>query len=89
MAIKFPRVHIAESVANRLLNIYDDLKASGTIQPAPPTMPNMPDVLPADTTLQGATIDAATTAAPGPLQDPTGMVGAGAVAQGDNLLDVL
>jgi hypothetical protein len=91
MAIKFPQVHIAESVANRILNVYDDLRASGKIQPAPPSEPNVPDIVPPDTMLQGATIEAATTptAQPGPLQDPTGMVGAGAVARGDNLLDVL
>lgn len=91
MAIKFPKVHIAESVANRILNIHDELRASGKIQPAPPSEPNVPDVIPADTMLQGATIEAATqpTAQPGPLQAPTGTVGPGAVARGENLLDVL
>ena len=41
MAIKFPKMHIAESVVNRLMNLADDLPEPQAATAAPvPTVPN-------------------------------------------------
>ena len=51
--IRFPRMHIAESVVNRILNAADDIQ---TTEMAPPNIPQMPG----NVAQQGAAIDQAT-----------------------------
>lgn len=51
MSIRFPKMHIAQSVVNRILNVADGIQPSPT--PAPP--PAAPD--PAQVAVQGAAID--------------------------------
>jgi hypothetical protein len=54
--IRFPRMHIAESVANRILNLADDMRTGGfTPSPEPPTPP--PE-LPHAPTMEGVGLDA-------------------------------
>lgn len=56
MPIRFPKMHIAESVSNRILNLADDMRAGGFMQPklAEPSMPELPPA----PTLEGAQLDA-------------------------------
>lgn len=88
--IKFPRVHIAKSVVNRILNARDELE--GSMQPAgaglelPP--PNVPDP-----TLAGAVIDEKVHTPPPenvpPLETPAEPPSdelAGMLARGDDLI---
>lgn len=86
--IKFPRVHIAESVKNRILNTRDELNSSrapaAAAPPAPP--PSVPDP-----ELEGAELDNNIAQPPGelpPLEtaEPGPDELAGAVARGDNLI---
>jgi hypothetical protein len=59
--IKFPRVHIAESVVNRILNLRDELQA-----PAPAAVDSAPPAVP-DPAGQGALIDAQLDMQPPPV----------------------
>lgn len=60
--IRFPRMHIADSVANRILNLSDDIQAT---QNAPPNIPQTASSV----AQQGAALDQA-------LQQPVGDVAA-------------
>jgi len=51
MTIKFPKVHIAESVVNRILDVRDGIEARAAAALA--TAPNVPD-----STTEGAVLDA-------------------------------
>jgi hypothetical protein len=62
MSIKFPSVHIAESVVNRILNLRDELGASR----APPPAPSAPPAVP-DPSGQGALLDAELDMQPPPV----------------------
>lgn len=89
--IKFPRVHIAQSVVNRILNTRDELRRSaaggeaGAPAPVPP--PNVPDP-----TLEGAELDNNLAEPPPaelpglepPAAEPNDL--AGVVARGDDLI---
>lgn len=86
--IKFPRVHVAESVVNRILNTRDELKAGRSPAPAPTPAPAPP--VP-DPTIPGAELDLELAQPPPanvpPLeQDPESDELAGAVAAGDDLI---
>lgn len=81
MAIRFPKIHIAESVANRILNIADGLPSSPSLPmaaPVPPDVPAQSDAL--ETQLQTPPMAA---------ELPAGADGAvvGAALRGDNLAD--
>lgn len=54
--IRFPKMHIAESVANRILNLADDMRAGGFM---PPPEPVPPPELPGAPTMEGAQLDQA------------------------------
>ncbi len=86
MPIKFPTMHIAESVVNRILNVSDELAAASAAPPAPPVAPE--PVVP-DTQLQSEELNAAIAsdvpALPGLSDSPD----PGATAGGDRLLDTL
>jgi len=89
--IKFPRVHIAESVQNRILNANAEIEL-GRMMAAPPPPPVPPPDLP-DTTLPSALIDAkVATPVPAdvpPLEappEPPAGERAGMVARGDDLI---
>ena len=89
--IKFPRVHIATSVQNRILNLRDELNSSAAApQAATPVPP--PDV--PDPALAGAVIDAQVSTPPPanvpPLeaQEPAADELGGMVARGDDLISV-
>lgn len=88
--IKFPSVHIATSVQNRILNVRDELEGHGA-QPKQPPAPVPPPVLP-DTELPGAIIDAKVNEPPPanvpPLetQEPPTDELAARIARGDNLI---
>lgn len=53
MAVRLPKMHIATSVVNRILNTYDEINQS--LAPAPAMMAEMPNV--PDPTLEGANLD--------------------------------
>jgi hypothetical protein len=86
---KFPRIHIAESVVNRILNINDTLQAGKEMEGIQGSMPDAPPSVP-DPTLEGGAINMA-------LAKPTEPVAlggataplAGAVAGGGDLLQSL
>lgn len=80
MPIRFPRMHIADSVVNRILNAADGLGI--TPRPSP-----TPDVPLGDEPL-GAAIERASTE-PTPDLEDSGNPLAGSVARGDNLVDGL
>jgi hypothetical protein len=64
--LKFPRMHIAQSVVNRIINIANQVQPSS--EPAPiDLIPNVPDP-----TAQGAAIDAAISTPPGAAAMPPG-----------------
>lgn len=80
--IKFPRVHIAKSVVNRILNMADGMPNNAAPKPMAPRVP--------DTMAQGANLDAALSspldaALPGIDNAPE----PGATASGKPLLDTL
>lgn len=54
MAIKFPKMHVAASVVNRILNVHDDIQAhvADTTLPEPTLDPN-----PTDPMIEGAMLD--------------------------------
>lgn len=80
MSIRFPKIHLAESVSNRILNIADGLPTA------------MPDVVPApmmpDIGTQGEALDAQLNTPPMPTELPGGTDGAvvGAALAGDSLV---
>ena len=82
MPINFPKHHIAESVTNRILNVWDDLRANdaaAAAAPAPPS-PSTPDAI----GMQGAQLDSALATPPpadmdGAIAAPT----AGSVMAGE------
>jgi len=55
--IPFPKMHIAESVVNRILNVHDELSAKQRTPQAPAGVSSEPVV--ADPTLQGVALDRA------------------------------
>lgn len=59
--IRFPKMHIAESVANRILNLADDMRAGGFM---PPPEPREPPTLPHAPIMEGAQLDQALAAPP-------------------------
>ncbi len=63
MPIRFPKMHIAESVANRILNLADDMRAGGFMPQPELAQPSMPD-LPPSPTMEGAQLDAQLAAPP-------------------------
>ncbi len=65
--INFPKVNIATSVVNRILNVHDELNR-GTPSPALPELQGMPDV--PEAAPEGAQLS-------GALAQPTPAVGAG------------
>lgn len=73
--IRFPKMHIAESVANRIMNLADDMRSGGFMPPGEPTPP--PEV-PASTALEGATLDQAlATPPPADMAAPPGLLAPG------------
>ncbi len=79
--IPFPKIHIATSVVNRILNIADGIE-----QQAPP-LP-MPQI--AEPSVQGAVIDAETAAGPPPNVPPLNeSPDAGALLSGRPALDTI
>lgn len=88
MAIRFPRMHIAESALNRILNLRDEL-AEETPPPAAPAAPVAAPTAP-DPALQGIELDAALAAPTPPVDapaEPDPLVGT--VARGTDLVDAL
>lgn len=87
--IKFPRVHIAQSVVNRILNTRDELARSS--QTPAVAAPTPPPAVP-DPTLEGAELDNNLAQPPPadlpPLEatEPAPDALASAVARGDNLI---
>ena len=82
MPIRFPRMHIAESVVNRILNVADELGVHGSgIRTPAPDVPDGADKL-------GAAIKRASTQ-PVPDLEPSADPIAGSVARGDDLVEGL
>jgi len=78
--VKFPRIHIAESVVNRILNTYDEIELSR--QPVePPTMPEAPPTVP-DPAVEGAVLQ-------GELMQPSPPVSGPELEQADITSTVL
>lgn len=65
--IRFPKMHIASSVTNRLLNLADELEADG-IASGSLVRASAPPI--ADTTMQSARLDAALSTPPAPAVPP-------------------
>ena len=80
--IKFPRMHIAESVVNRILNVADGMpdQGGGVEQPRP-AVP--------DTELTGAQLNRDLSQPIGPLPGLDAAPDPGATASGDPLLRTL
>lgn len=95
--VKFPSMHIASSVTNRILNVYDQLRASesptrgepGTAAVAPPPAPAVPDTEQAGTAIE-AVLASSTPAAP-ELGEPSGdaAMAVGSVLEGGSALEGL
>lgn len=79
MPIQFPRVNIATSVVNRILNVADGLGMNSTIN-------EVPDV-PQGTEQLGAAVEAGATSPVPELEQSDPL--AGTVGRGDNLIDEL
>jgi hypothetical protein len=79
MTIRFPKMHIAESVANRILNIADGVPSSPSLPMAAPVPPDVP--------AQGVTLDTQLATPPAATELPAGADGAlvGAALAGDDL----
>lgn len=88
--IKFPRLHIATSVQNRILNVRDELEGGSRIPAAAPS-PVPPPVVP-DPAPVGAVLDVkANTPPPDELpplesEEPPADELAAKIARGDNLI---
>ena len=82
MTIRFPQIHIAESVSNRILNIAQGLPTGAGVNPQQPQM--SPSVLD-----QSAQLNAQINTPPGPAELPAGADGAvvGAALTGEPLVD--
>lgn len=75
MAIPFPRIHIAESVMNRILNVMDDTQSMfPSINAAP--------IPPADPIALGQQIEQQTTQPQEPVSLPDDPMAAGAAVEG-------
>lgn len=72
--IRFPRMHIAQSVENRIKNLFADMAPPDL---PPPHVPNVPDA-----SLAGAVVDAGVTTPMAPMAAP---VDAEATALAENL----
>lgn len=85
--IRFPQLHIAQSVTNRILNVVDDLRESRIIPELPP-QPGEPEV-PVGTGIEGLKLDQALATPPGPMEMPPGPEGAvaGGVATGTDIIE--
>lgn len=85
--IRFPQLHIAQSVTNRILNVVDELRES-RILPTPPAPHTEPEV-PLDTGMEGMKLDQALATPPGPMELPPGPEGqvAGGVATGTDIIE--
>jgi hypothetical protein len=81
MTIRFPKIHIAESVSNRILNIADGLPSSPGLPMAAPVPPDVP--------AQGAALDMQLQTPMVEAELPAGADGAvvGAALGGDNLVN--
>ncbi len=79
MAIRFPKIHIAQSTSNRILNVAGGL-------PEPARAPIVPPMLP-DVGRQGLVLDTQLATPPVPTELPAGADGAvvGAALAGDDL----
>ncbi len=67
-SIRFPKMHLAASVSNRILNLADGL-------PTPAVEPTLPPIQP-DVPLQGAVLDTQLATPPVPAELPAGADGA-------------
>lgn len=78
-SIRFPRLHVAASVTNRILNVADGIPNGNPRAVAPPALPDVP--------LEGAVLDAKLNTPPAPAELPEGGEGAllGAALSGDDL----
>lgn len=63
--IRFPKMHIAQSVVNRILNVANDIDS--TKQRTPPSLPALPDV-----GTQGTKLDQALETPPAATSPPDG-----------------
>ncbi len=85
MTIKFPKMHVAESVVNRILNIADGIPDQGSQAATVAPQPAVPD-----STGQGIALDAQiASAAPGALPGIDQAPDAGGTLSGRPLLDTL
>lgn len=76
MTIRFPKMHIAASVANRILNLADDMRAGGFM---PPPEPTPPPELPPSPVMAGAQLDQElATPPPQDMAAPPELLGPGA-----------
>lgn len=91
MPIKFPRMHVAESAVNRILNVSEELRPRSVPAPEPVDLP-MPEprapVVP-DASLSGIQLDESLGAQTPELPPLEQTADPGATLQGDNLLDTL
>jgi hypothetical protein len=75
MSIPFPKIHIAESVLNRIMNAVED------VQPMFPSINTQP-IPPADPIALGQQIEEQTSVPPQPVAMPEDPVEAGAAVEG-------
>lgn len=67
--VKFPKLHIAESVVNRILNVHAEIKLNA---PAQPTMPDIEQPpITADPAMEGVALDASLAEPAQPAQSLT------------------
>lgn len=78
MTIRFPKMHIATSVVNRIQNAFDGIQAAQAI-PSVPNVPQMPDSSLIDQKLNAPVGDVP------PIDDPNVMEAANNVAAADAL----
>ena len=88
MSIKFPTVHIATSVQNRILNLADQLPALPADRTPPDAVsPNAP--APPTTAMQGAVLDSKLMQPPADVGPVENSPDPGATLSGKPLLDTL